>query len=101
MSKVYVIGVSESKGTSKKTGNPYHAVNLQCVKRSASCHGKAVEDLYLNALQFPIEQLMSECHATCLTDFIGCFLDVARDNKGWLEDITFLERDDSAVVFDF
>lgn len=101
MSKVYVIGVSESKGVSKKTGKPYHAVNFQCVKRSASCHGRAVEDLYVNAETFPVEELMDEAGAKSLTDFIGCFLDVSRDNKGWLEDIQFLAKDPSAVTIDF
>lgn len=101
MSKVYVIGVSESKGVSRKTGEAYHAINLQCVKRSATCHGKAVEDLYINAETFPVETLMDECGCRSLSDFIGCFLDVSRTTKGWLEDIEFMERDPDAVKIDF
>lgn len=101
MSKVYVIGVSESKGVSKKTGKPYHAVNFHCIKRSAQTHGRAVEDLYVNAETFPVEELMEEAGARSLTDFIGCFLDVARDTKGWLEDLSFIEKDPTAVTIDF
>lgn len=96
--KMYVVGYQENKGISKKTGKPYHAVILQCVKRNANTHGKAVETIYLDCESALYKNLCGEYSPETL---LGSFIDVSRDARGWIEDIQYMETDKDAVAFNW
>ena len=53
--KVQVIGKKPMQGVSKKTGKPYDCVLAYVTYDSRNVEGKACDNIWLNASEYPIE----------------------------------------------
>ena len=104
--KCFIIGSCEREGVSKKTGKPYHMLNLYGISREARTFGFAVADLtidYDSALLRNMEKDFKEAAdgLNAYQDdgaFLGAYLEVDYNRSGYIDDITVLGYDPDALV---
>lgn len=71
--KVNVIGKEYASGTSKKTGKPFAATVVHVAFKKARCEGQAVDSVWLDPAEHPVESIA-----------IGKAYNLDRDGRGFV-----------------
>ena len=71
--KVMVVGKESASGTSKKTGKAFAATIAHISFKKAKCEGSAVESVWLDPVEHPME-----------TVIVGKTYNLDRDNRGYV-----------------
>ncbi len=98
--KMLIIGSSCRKYKDKKTGEDCSCLNLYVAKNNANCYGKATEDIFV-AGSSPLYSNILGAVKGIPSELVGYFIDVDRNNKGYVENIELLEHSDDAVIWGF
>lgn len=98
--KMLIIGVSCRPYKDKKTGEDCNSLILYGAKNNANCYGKATEDIFI-AGSSPLYGTVLKAVNGIPSELIGYFIDVDRNNKGYIENVELLEHSEDAVMWGF
>lgn len=97
--KMLIIGVSCRK-YKNKTGEECNSLTLYVAKNNANCYGKATEDIFVNGSSPLYTTILGSVNGIP-SSLIGYFIDVDRNNKGYIENAELLEHSEDAVAWGF
>lgn len=98
--KMLVIGSSKVVFPDKKTGEVHDAIVLDVAKNNVNYYGKATESFFIVDTS-PLYAHVIEACKVSVQDLTGYFIDVDKNNKGYLDNIEFLEKSQDAVIWGF
>jgi len=98
--KMLIIGVSCRSYKDKKTGENCNSLTLYFAKNSASCYGKVTGDIFIAGAS-PLYAYMLGAVKGVPSELVGYFIDIDRNDSGYVEDIELLEHSDDAVIWGF
>ena len=103
MSKSYIVGVRTGSYTDKKTGELVDFVELQLVKKLATCIGHATEQIYINSGSPLYGFLLGEVgkKVSGFGDLIGRYVTIERSTKGFVTDVELGDKKPDDVIFGF
>lgn len=100
MAKQIIIGVETGTYKDKETGEQGTQVTLYTAKRNMRCAGYAMEKLWFGSTKNNgYDRVASFCNGD-FTDLVNRYVEISRGERGYLEDISFLEKCDDAVLIE-
>ncbi len=98
--KMLIIGVSGRSYVDKDTKETHDMLTLSVAKNNVNYHGKATEEFIVNDKSPLYAYILGEIKGE-ICNLKGYFIDVDKNNKGYLENLELLEKSDDAVIWGF